>query len=133
MPLSEFAFSILKDVKEQQETWAIAGAWKDKTVLPGSPECSVFTLRDGAEIPYAHPIKAFTRIRKIMKLPGFTLHKVRKLFASWAQEQGASTFETARMLGHSTPSTTEKHYTSISEQKMREVSNMVGDLLNRVK
>ena len=64
-----------------------------------------------------------------MKLPVFNLHKVRKLWASWAQEQGASTFETSRMLGHSTPSTTEQYYTSISDERMREVGNMVGDLL----
>lgn len=131
LPLSDFAFKILTEVKEQQETWAIAGAWKDKTVVPGSPECSVFTLRDGTEILYSHPTKAFTSIRKANKLPLFTLHKVRKLFGSWAQEQGASTFETARMLGHSTPVTTEKHYTSISDDRMREVSNMVGNLLEQ--
>ncbi len=64
-----------------------------------------------------------------MKLPVFNLHKVRKLFASWAQEQGASTFEAARMLGHSTPSTTEKHYISLSPERMRVVANSVGDLL----
>ena len=50
-----------------------------------------------------------------------------------AQEQGTTTFETARILGHSTPSTTEKHYTSISDERIREVGNMVGDLLNREK
>ncbi len=132
LPLSDFAFKILTEVKEQQETWAIAGAWKDKTVVPGSPECSVFTLRDGTEIYPNRPTIAFTKIRKANKLPSFTLHKVRKLFASWAQEQGASTFETARMLGHSTPVTTEQHYTSISDERMREVSNMVGDQLEQL-
>ena len=132
LPLSDFAFKILTEVKEQQETWGIAGAWKDKTVLPGSPECSVFTLRDGTEIYLKRPTIAFTEIRKAHKLPSFTLHKVRKLFSSWAQEQGASTFETARMLGHSTPVTTEQHYTSISDERMREVSNMVGDQLEQL-
>ena len=45
---------------------------------------------------------------------------------------GASTFETARMLGHSTPVTTEQHYTSISDERMREGSNMVGDQLEQL-
>ena len=129
LPLSEFAFEILKEVKEQQEAWAIAGKWKDKTVIAGSPECSVFTERDGTEIHVLYPSRAFTSIRKAMKLPVFNLHKVRKLWASWAQEQGASTFETARMLGHSTPSTTEKHYTSISDERMRAIGNTVGEQL----
>ena len=126
-PLSDFAFEILKEVKEQQEAWAIAGKWKDKTVIAGSPECSVFTERDGTEIHVLYPSRAFTSVRKAMKLPVFNLHKVRKLFASWAQELGASTFETARMLGHSTPSTIEEYYTSISDQRMREIANSVGD------
>jgi len=132
LPLSDFAFEILKEVKEQQEAWAIAGQWKDKTVIAGSPECSVFTERDGTEIHVLYPSRAFTSIRKAMKLPVFNLHKVRKLWASWAQEQGASTFETSRMLGHSTPSTTEQYYTSISDERMREVANKVGDLLKGV-
>ena len=50
-----------------------------------------------------------------------------------AQEQGTTTFETARILGHSTPSTTEKHYTSISDERIRDVGNMVGDLLEQAK
>ena len=89
----------------------------------------MFTERDGTEVHPSYPSRAFTTIRKKMKLPIFTLHNVRKLFASWAQEQGASTFETGRMLGHSKPSTTEEHYTSQLDQRMREVANSVGDLL----
>jgi integrase len=133
LPLSDFAFKILTEVKEQQEAWSIAGQWKNKTVIAGSPECPVFIYRDGGEIYALEPSIAFTSIRKANKLPLFTLHKVRKLFASWAQEQGASTFETARMLGHSTPVTTEKHYTSVSDDRIREVYNMVGNLLEQAK
>jgi len=47
----------------------------------------------------------------------------------WAQEQGASTFEASRMLGHSTPLTTEKNYTSISDERMREITNKVDSQL----
>jgi len=42
---------------------------------------------------------------------------------------GASAFEAAIMLGHSKPSTTEDYYMSISDARMREITNKVGDLL----
>ena len=74
-------------------------------------------------------LHAYKNIRKEMKLPAFNLHKVRRL---WAQEQGASAFEASRMLGHSTPSTTEKHYTSISDERMRAIGNTVGEQLKEL-
>lgn len=68
---------------------------------------------------------SFTKFIRAHNLPPITLHGLRHTFATVASAQGAPLFDIGKALGHSTPATTGRIYTHLSDQ-------LHADTLDRV-
>jgi len=75
--------------------------------------------------------EAFTRFIRRSGLPPITLHGLRHTFATVASAQGAPLFDIGKALGHSTPSTTGRIYTHLSDQLHAQTLERVADALGR--
>ena len=58
----------------------------------------------------------FTQFIRTHNLPPLTLHGLRHTFATVASAQGAPLFDIGKALGHSTPATTGRIYTHLTDQ-----------------
>ncbi len=75
--------------------------------------------------------EAFTRFIRHSGLPPITLHGLRHTFATVASAQGAPLFEIGKALGHSTPSTTGRIYTHLSDQLHAQTLSRVANALGQ--
>lgn len=73
--------------------------------------------------------EAFTSFIRSNGLPHLTLHGLRHTFATVASSQGAPLFDIGKALGHSTPSTTGRIYTHLSDQFHAETLSKVANAL----
>lgn len=97
--------------------------------LPGIPW--VFPGRDPAR-PLNNPRKAFTRILKAAGLPYLRVHSLRHLFASFAVSSGVSLFQVQHLLGHASPSTTQR-YAHLANDVLRQASASVSSIFSQAK
>lgn len=70
---------------------------------------------------------AFSRFVKCSGLPPLTLHGLRHSFATVASQQGVPLFDIGKALGHSTPATTGKIYTHLTDRTHTSTLNRVAD------
>lgn len=113
---------LLRDRERQQERKSAMGnAW---------PETRMVAVDDKGQ-PYApnRLTEAFTRFVRQSGLPPITLHGLRHSFATVASAQGAPLFDIGKALGHSTPSTTGRIYTHLSDQFHAQTLGRVADAL----
>jgi len=97
--------------------------------LPGIPW--VFPGRDPAR-PLNNPRKAFTRILNAAGLPYLRVHSLRHLFASYAVSSGVSLFQVQHLLGHASPSTTQR-YAHLANDVLRQASASVSSIFSQAK
>lgn len=69
---------------------------------------------------------AFSRFVKCNGLPPLTLHGLRHSFATVASQQGVPLFDIGKALGHSTPATTGKIYTHLTDRTHTSTLNRVA-------
>ena len=79
---------------------------------------SGFVIVDQLGVPLRpnHLSLAFTHFVHSHELPPLTLHGLRHTFATVASAQGAPLFDIGKALGHSTPATTGRIYTHLTDQ-----------------
>ncbi len=97
--------------------------------LPGIPW--VFPGRDPAR-PLNNPRKAFTRILNAAGLPYLRVHSLRHLFATFAVSSGVSLFQVQHLLGHASPSTTQR-YAHLANDVLRQASASVSSIYTKAK
>ena len=73
---------------------------------------------------------AWRNIRKAAGLPDVRLHDLRHTFASLAAAQGASLLMIGKLLGHTTPQTTQR-YAHLMADPMKELNQLIGAQLGR--
>ena len=95
--------------------------WKQETrardLGPKWPDTDLVVVDSRGVPPSPNSLSlAFSRFIKCNGLPPLTLHGLRHSFATVASQQGASLFDIGKALGHSTPSTTGKIYTHLTDR-----------------
>ena len=84
---------------------------------------------DGVPLSPNRLTGAFSSFIRSNGLPPLTLHGLRHTFATVASSQGAPLFDIGKALGHSTPSTTGRIYTHLSDQFHTETLSKVAAAL----
>ncbi|MFQ5971290.1 MAG: tyrosine-type recombinase/integrase [Alphaproteobacteria bacterium] len=84
----------------------------------GEERVFLFQKRDGSRVPYDNPKKAFTAARERAGLGDVRLHDLRHTYASRLVQRGVSLYEVQRLLGHSTPSQTQR-YASLAPDNLQ--------------
>lgn len=97
--------------------------------IPGIPW--VFPGRDPAR-PLNNPRKAFTRILNAAGLPYLRIHSLRHVFASYLVSSGVSLFQVQNLLGHASPSTTQR-YAHLANDVLRQASASVSSIFSQAK
>jgi integrase len=97
--------------------------------LPDNPW--VFPGRDPSR-PLNNPRKAFTRILNAAGLPHLRIHSLRHVFASLAVSSGASLYQVQQLLGHASPSTTQR-YAHVANDVLRNASASVSNIFTKAK
>ena len=87
-------------------------------------------INRGTGKPYVTIAKAWDRIRCDAKLPEFKLHSLRRTHASYVVNNGHSLLLASRLLGHTDPSITAKHYAVLASDSLRSASESVADVLS---
>lgn len=95
----------------------------------GSPW--VFPGRDPSK-PLNNPRKAFTRILTSANLPHMKIHGLRHAFASLAVSAGASLYQVQHLLGHASPTTTQR-YAHLANDVLRQASASVSSIFTKAK
>lgn len=97
--------------------------------VDGSPW--VFPGRDPSK-PLNNPRKAFTRILAAANLPHMKIHGLRHAFASLAVSAGASLYQVQHLLGHASPTTTQR-YAHLANDVLRQASASVSSIFTKAK
>ena len=100
---------------------AMGGAWPESGLV----------IVDAGGVPLSpnRLTGAFSNFIRKNGLPHLTLHGLRHTFATVASSQGAPLFDIGKALGHSTPSTTGRIYTHLSDQFHTETLSKVAAAL----
>lgn len=95
-------------VRQRDRKLFLGSAWQDSGLV----------LVDQNGVPVSPNVLSvtFTKFIRAHGLPPITLHGLRHTFATVASAQGAPLFDIGKALGHSTPSTTGRIYTHLSDQ-----------------
>lgn len=97
--------------------------------IDGSPW--VFPGRDPSK-PLNNPRKAFSRILAAANLPHMKIHGLRHAFASVAVSAGASLYQVQHLLGHASPTTTQR-YAHLANDVLRQASASVSSIFTKAK
>jgi integrase len=97
--------------------------------IDGSPW--VFPGRDPSK-PLNNPRKAFSRILAAANLPHMKIHGLRHAFASLAVSAGASLYQVQHLLGHASPTTTQR-YAHLANDVLRQASASVSSIFTKAK
>jgi integrase len=95
----------------------------------GSPW--VFPGKDPSK-PLNNPRKAFSRILAAANLPHMKIHGLRHAFASLAVSAGASLYQVQHLLGHASPTTTQR-YAHLANDVLRQASASVSSIFAKAK
>jgi len=85
----------------------------------------VFPGRDSPDKPLNNPRKCFTRVLKAAGIEHIRIHDLRHSHASILVNQGVSLFMVQKILGHSSPKTTQR-YAHLSDSTLRAASETVS-------
>lgn len=88
----------------------------------------VFPGKD-AEKPMTRPARAFERICANAKIVDFTIHDLRRTWASVAVNAGVPLFTVSKALRHSSPNVTFARYAHLQDQTLVDANNVVGALV----
>lgn len=91
----------------------------------------VFPGRDSSK-PLNNPRKAFSRILAAANLPHMKIHGLRHAFASLAVSAGASLYQVQHLLGHASPTTTQR-YAHLANDVLRQASASVSSIFTKAK
>jgi integrase len=111
VPLNTVALSVLRDMHEnrvENSIYVFAGA------RPGKP---IWSLKN-----------VWPSVCRRAGLEGVRVHDLRHSFASLAVGQGESLFLTSKLLGHSTPTMTNR-YAHLADDPVRAASQRIGDTI----
>lgn len=90
----------------------------------------VFPGRDDPNKPLNNPRKCFNRVLKVAGIEMIRIHDLRHSHASLLVNQGVSLFMVQKILGHSSPKTTQR-YSHLSDSTLRAASETVSNLVNQ--
>jgi len=82
----------------------------------------VFSGRDGKPLSTNGLSMAFAKVRSHAGVDDLHLHDFRSFAASEGLEQGIDARVTAKLLGHASSQTTEKHYLKVRKRKTAEAA-----------
>jgi integrase len=88
----------------------------------------LFPGKDPAK-PMTRPAKAFERICASAGIEGFTIHDLRRTWASIAVNAGVPLFTVSKALRHSSPNITAARYAHLQDQALIDANNLVGELV----
>jgi integrase len=88
----------------------------------------LFPGKDPAK-PMTRPAKAFERICARAGIDGFTIHDLRRNWASLAVNAGVPLYTVSRALRHSSPNVTAARYAHLQDQALIDANNLVGALV----
>lgn len=88
----------------------------------------LFPGKDPAK-PMTRPAKAFERICASAGIVGFTIHDLRRTWASIAVNAGVPLFTVSKALRHSSPNVTAARYAHLQDQALVDANNLVGELV----
>ncbi|NNG22753.1 tyrosine-type recombinase/integrase [Telluria aromaticivorans] len=79
--------------------------------------------------PMTRPAKAFERICASAGINAFTIHDLRRTWASIAVNAGVPLFTVSKALRHSSPNVTAARYAHLQDQALIDANNLVGGLV----
>lgn len=79
--------------------------------------------------PMTRPAKAFERICSNAGIEGFTIHDLRRTWASIAVNAGVPLFTVSKALRHSSPNVTAARYAHLQDQALIDANDLVGTLV----
>jgi integrase len=79
--------------------------------------------------PMTRPAKAFERICTSAGIEAFTIHDLRRTWASIAVNAGVSLLTVSKALRHSSPNVTAARYAHLQDQALIDANNLVGGLV----
>jgi len=85
-------------------------------------------VKDPAK-PMTRPAKAFERICAIAGIEGFTIHDLRRTWASIAVNAGVPLFTVSKALRHSSPNITAARYAHLQHRALIDANTLVGELV----
>jgi integrase len=88
----------------------------------------LFPGKDPAK-PMTRPAKAFERICASAGIDGFTIHDLRRNWASLAVNAGVSLYVVSKALRHSSPNVTAARYAHLQDQTLIDANNLVSALV----
>ncbi|WP_314435111.1 tyrosine-type recombinase/integrase [Massilia timonae] len=88
----------------------------------------LFPGKDPAK-PMTRPAKAFERICAGAGIDGFTIHDLRRNWASLAVNAGVSLYVVSKALRHSSPNVTAARYAHLQDQALIDANKVVGALV----
>jgi integrase len=88
----------------------------------------LFPGKDPAK-PMTRPAKAFERICASASIAGFTIHDLRRNWASLAVNAGVPLYTVSKALRHSSPNVTAARYAHLQDQALIDANNLVGALV----
>lgn len=88
----------------------------------------LFLGKDPAK-PMTRPAKAFERICARAGIDGFTIHDLRRTWASVAVNAGVPLFTVSKALRHSSPSVTAARYAHLQDKALIDANALVGSLV----
>jgi integrase len=88
----------------------------------------LFPGKDPAK-PMTRPAKAFDRICASAGIDGFTIHGLRRNWASIAVNAGVPLYTVSKVLRHSSINVTAVHYAHVQDQALIDANHLVGELL----
>jgi integrase len=87
----------------------------------------LFPGKDPAK-PMTRPAKAFERICASAGIAGFTIHDLRRNWASIAVNAGVPLYTVSRALRHASPLITAARYAHLQDQALIDANNLIGSL-----
>jgi integrase len=79
--------------------------------------------------PYTTVKKAFKTLMARAGIEGVTVHDLRRTAGSMVLNAGGTLLEVQRLLRHSSPVVTEKHYARLTTQTLQKASDSISDQL----
>ncbi len=97
----------------------------------GEPRTEGFLfVNKRTEKPYVTIMKTWTKIRTKAGLPKLRIHDLRHQYASFLVNAGRSLFEVQSILGHSSPSVTQR-YSHLSTKSLQDAANSASLMIQR--
>jgi integrase len=88
----------------------------------------LFPGKDPAK-PMTRPAKAFERICASSGITGFTIHDLRRNWASMAVNAGVPLYTVSRALRHASPLVAAARYAHLQDRALIDANNLVGELM----